>query len=157
MLYREGLGDQWVRGAIVGQTADERGVFVRIRRSVGNPDPATLLVVDTTARTCQPVACGDILGLWLPSPDGRFLAEGVYERRTCYPDSVCQEGLLKLIDRRDGSATALNKRTIYGGHAYSAVAWSADVPGRLYFTDERDRLWRVDLPTEGTLADAAKE
>ena len=181
MLYRMVNAERGVWGTIAGQTIDGSSVWIclSISSSDAIPDqvlfgteeeaealrgtysteiiPDQLLEVDTSTGAWTQVAIARSLPhLYIPSPDGRFLAEGCYIRWEIYPDDPIYRSV-ELIDCSDGTVTSLKAGPYYEGYVPSAVAWSADVPGRLYFTDEQDRLWRVDLPAGGSLADHSSQ
>jgi hypothetical protein len=131
-----------VDAALAGRTADGDQVFLF---TAGN-----LVRINALKGNCDVVPLSGPQPSWvmLPSPDGRLLASVVYERTVS--EFAAMEDRLALVDTLTGRVTMLRKGVTLPRYSYSAVGWSAKTPGRLYFTDELDRLWRVDLPASRT-------
>ena len=185
ILYRMVNAERDLYGSrIAGQTIDGSSVWILVRGKPSDPIPDQvlfgtkeeaealrgtysteiipdqLLEVDTSTGAWTELATARRLPhRFIPSPAGRFLAAGggYSKPHVNYLDFPYDEHIT-LIDRGDGTVTSLREgRWSPGRYVPSAVAWSADVPGRLYFTDEQDRLWRVDLPAGGSWGDHSSQ
>lgn len=76
----------------------------------------------------------------IPSPDGTFLAGGAAMQTI----GSYAARPIQLVDCRSGSVRTLTWRD-HGSYSDTALAWSADVPGRLYFLDLFWNLWQLDI------------
>ena len=79
----------------------------------------------------------------IASPDGTFLALGAdhFMGLTCNVLTQCP---VQVVDCRDGSVHSVTWRA-HGNYIHSPMAWSADVPGRLYFIDLSENVWQLDI------------
>jgi len=138
LLDNEGTGaDQYTVG--IGATVD--GGTVYLSNFYGN---GGLWRVDTKSHSIQVISRDpSVRGHYLlPSPDAAFVCVG-WTPHLLAPGLLTQRPL-QLVDCRDGSTHTLTWRS-YGSYVDAIMAWSADVPGRLYFIDLLDNLWQLDI------------
>ncbi len=150
LLGTEALGE-W--GGYMGQTVDAGSVYF-LSDTVSGPYQDALLRVDTHRNEVHvisrdPLISGNYL---IPSPDGAFLALGWLP---WYGSGLTQRPI-RLIDSADGSVHTLTWRD-HGSYADCPLAWSADVPGRIYFVTVGGKLFQldIDLTAPGPIRDAA--
>lgn len=142
--------------SVVGQSADGGSVYLRAPVLPYSGNTIRLYRIDTASKSVTEIAtlCVDKQELWsvLPAPDGRFLAMQSFGAPS---DDSPNLSPLRLIDCRDGSVHAITWRDGPGWYYDSAVAWSAKTPGRLYFIESSQRLWRLDLDIDWDSADGS--
>lgn len=128
--------------SLVGQSRDGSRVWVLARR--GDACDLCLWVYD--ASTCaSDLVCytrGVHVMCAIPSPDEKLLAV----RQLPLPDRGSEMPLYVV----DCVAGRIRRLTPAGPRSsrYAPVGWSTVVPRRLYFTDRRANLWRIDVPEQ---------
>lgn len=143
---------------LVGQNLDGSSVYLYSSVYGGIPyekdgiiqaDEVEALIwrLDTYSHTLQLVCRSESINLatdyLIPSPDGTFLALGS-DHFKGLTHNVPTQRPVQVVDCRDGSVYSVTWRD-HGNYIHSPIAWSADVPGRLYFIDLSDNLWQLDL------------
>jgi hypothetical protein len=99
------------------------------------------------SRVARDIELAGVVGL-IPSPHGHFLAA----QRACEFDiSSPEENPLLVIDVASGTTHPVTDRDSPGFYFDTALAWSASVPGRLFFADSDARVWQLDLELAGSL------
>ena len=133
LMDTEQLGE---RPVVAGTTVDGGSVFITVRRR-------NLWRADTEAHSIQQIISGAryVPGVLIPSPDGVFLAGGA--ALTTFGNFENTAGMW-LVNCRDGSVHNLTWRD-HGSYSDSPLAWSADVPGRLYFHAFDGNIWQLDV------------
>ncbi len=132
LMDTEQLGKRpWVAGT----TVDGGSVFITVGRR-------SLWRVDTEAHSIQQIIRGAryVPGVLIPSPDDVFLAGGA--DLTTFGSK--ETAGMWLVDCRDGSVHNLTWRD-HGSYSDSPLAWSADVPGCLYFHAFGGNIWQLDI------------
>jgi len=144
-LDSRGLGyDDGLR--LVGQTPDGTTVWLVASRGSGaavyeehlweyRPSSgASRLVGDTS----------EVAVWWLiPSPDQHMLA---VVQPFAGETTARQEPMpLHVIDARSGTIRVVARPPWHSGARLTPICWSASVARRLYFADEKDTLWRLDM------------
>lgn len=122
----------------VGQTADGTVVYVSGR---GDMFPQRLWQISNTLKTVREVILRGSLEATsvIPSPQADLLAVG--------SSSLAGRGVkvpLQIVTLNDGRVYRATSRR-GGDYIDTAVAWSADVPNRIYFTDVFLNLYMLDL------------
>ncbi len=145
LLYLDNREPFNIRGA----TPDGQYVFlVGSAKYVTTQQLHTLWRIDTDREAVEVIGrstalhnCGVI-----PSPDGTYLAT-TYQVPKWGPS---QHHPLRVVDCLDGSVYIVTWRDPNDGYYIdTALAWSAEVPGRLYFLEViSGRIWQLDLDIE---------
>ena len=145
---------------VVGQTMDGSAVYVasrpatRARRLPGR-DVWELEVIrdrgcdiwelnpirSTVQLLCRGAPLDVAGGVLVPSPDCTLLATN---RWIAGPSPYLGHRPLQVLERRTGLVHSLTRRR-YGSYVDSALAWSARVPGQLYFRDDWCNVWCLDV------------
>ena len=120
-------------------TADRSSIYLEDEDVPGMQRIIRRLTTDNA--TVEMVFQGRIYGgaYFIPSPDESFLATGNMLLGTRFVGKG-----VTVVDCVKGLAQEVTweKQVTY---CHTAMGWSADVPGRLYFVDLRGDLWQLDI------------